>query len=119
MAASVGPVYFIGMTLASTQLWTVDCASSCSVMVTLFFLPAGPVVRVSLIQSNSDFESTMPRFSVTSLTLWTPGTLRTWFSFSLPLRYSATVISVPMPETSEKPPNVWPPSKLTMKLKAP
>ena len=74
-------------------------------MVTLFFLPSGPLVRVSLIQSNSDFESTMPRLSVTSLTLCTPGTLRTWFSFSLPLRYSATVISVPIPETSENPPN--------------
>jgi hypothetical protein len=83
-------------------------------MVTLFFLPPGPFVRVSLIQSNSDFESTMPRLSVTSLTLWTPGTLRTWFSFSFPLRYSATVISVPMPETSENPPNVSFPSKLTV-----
>ena len=31
----------------------------------------------------------MPRLSVTSLTLCMPGTLRTWFSFSLPLRYSA------------------------------
>ena len=44
-------------------------------MVTLFLLPAGPLVRVSLIQSNSDFESTMPRLSVTSLTLCTPGDL--------------------------------------------
>ncbi|MCY1384410.1 hypothetical protein D9M69_726640 [compost metagenome] len=55
----------------------------------------------------------MPRFKVTSDTLWMPATLRTWFSFSLPLRYSATVTSVPMPLTSEKPPKTSPPSKFT------
>ena len=53
----------------------------------------------------------MPRLSVTSLTLCSPVILRTWFSFSLPLRYSATVISVPMPEHSGNPaagPSVFP-----------
>jgi hypothetical protein len=42
---------------------------------------------------------------------------------SLPLRYSAMVISVPRPDTSEKPPSGWSspmgPLRLTRKLKAP
>ncbi|TLD45960.1 MAG: hypothetical protein FAZ92_01794 [Accumulibacter sp.] len=83
------------------------------------FCAAGPAVRVSSIHAQRLSKLTMPRFSVTSLTLCTPATLRTWFSLSLPARYSATVTSVPIPETSEKPPNSSPPSKLTTKLKAP
>ena len=73
-----------------------------------------------MIHSNRSFELTMPRLSVTSPTLCTPAIFRTWFSRSLPLRYSATVISVPMPETSEKPPKGSSlPSNSTTKLKAP
>ena len=37
-----------------------------------------------------------PRFRVTSVALFKPVILRTLFSFSLPLRYSATVTSMPM-----------------------
>src|SRR5690242_21620946 len=44
-----------------------------------------------------------PRFSVTSVALLRPVILRTEFSFSLPLRYSATVTSIPMLEHSWKP----------------
>ncbi|MND02765.1 hypothetical protein D3C83_222630 [compost metagenome] len=67
-----------------------------------------------MIQSNSDFELMMPRLPVTSPAVCMPPTLRVWFSFSLPLRYSATLISLPMPEISEKPPRISPPSNSTM-----
>ena len=60
-----------------------------------------------------------PRFSVTSVDLFSPVILRTLFSFSLPLRYSATVTSMPMPLTSWKPasgPSVLPVPRSTRKL---
>ena len=44
-----------------------------------------------------------PRFSVTSVDLFSPVIFRTLFSCSLPLRYSDTVTSMPMPLTSWKP----------------
>src|SRR5262245_66543224 len=64
----------------------------------------------------------MPRLRVTSETLCTPGIFCTWFSGSLPLRYSDTVISVVSPETSENPPSGLTasrgPLRFTRKLKA-
>src|SRR4051812_46937470 len=60
-----------------------------------------------------------PRLSVTSETLLSPVILRTEFSLSLPLRYSATVTSMPMFEHSWKPasgPSVSPVPRSTRKL---
>ena len=53
LAASVGPVYFIGITPREHPALHRACASSRSVMVTPSSCAAGPVVRVCLIQSNS------------------------------------------------------------------
>src|SRR5690606_24056171 len=89
-AASVGPVYFIGMQPRSTQVRTGLRASSIIVIATVF-CAAGPSVRDCWIQAHRLSKLTMPRLQVTSLTLWMPATLRTWFSLSLPARYSAKI----------------------------
>src|SRR5215212_11660509 len=60
-----------------------------------------------------------PRLSVTSVALFMPVILRTLFSFSLPLRYSATVTSMPTLLISWNPasgPAVTPSPRLTRKL---
>jgi hypothetical protein len=60
-----------------------------------------------------------PRFIVTSVDLLSPVILRTLLSFSFPLRYSATVTSMPMPLTSWKPasvPSLLPVPRSTRKL---
>ena len=79
--------------------------------------------RVALSQSNRRRSPITPRLSVTSSVVLVFGTLRTWFSLSLPLRYSEYFTSLPSPLTSEKPPTIWssPPAlpSCTMKLKAP
>src|SRR5436305_14087817 len=61
----------------------------------------------------------IPRFSVTSLTRVRPGSLRTLFSFSLPLRYSITSTVMPISLHSWNPasgPSVWPVPRSTRKL---
>ena len=62
----------------------------------------------------------MPRLRVTSSVVLMLAILRTWFSLSLPLRYSAYFTSLPAPVKSAKPPAISssPPvsPSLTMKL---
>ncbi len=60
-----------------------------------------------------------PRLSVTSVALFIPVIFMTVFSLALPLRYSATVTSMPMFEHSWKPasgPSVVPVPRSTRKL---
>src|SRR5215472_11230088 len=52
------------------------------------------------IQSHKDESRVMPRLRVMSVTLFKPGSLRTEFCVSVPLRYSTTSISTSRPETS-------------------
>src|SRR5207244_2927952 len=92
LAASVGPVYFDGTTPPSVHFCTGVPPSSRRVITTVR-LAATLCTCVCVIQSHRSVELTMPRLSVTSPTLCTPGTLRTWLGRSLPLRYSAMVIS--------------------------
>src|SRR5678815_205021 len=61
----------------------------------------------------------MPRFSVTSVALFSPVILIGLFSFELPLRYSLTATSVEIALTSWKPargPSVLPSPRSTRKL---
>src|SRR5580700_1485410 len=69
------------------------------------------------IQSHKDESRVMPRLRVMSVTLFKPGSLRTEFCASLPLRYSTTSISTSRPETSLND-AVWMPSISTRKLHA-
>src|SRR5215510_3473410 len=64
----------------------------------------------------------MPRFIVTSVNFESPAILRTLFSFSLPLRYSASTTVISMGLHAWKPasgPSVTPSPRSTRKLNCP
>src|SRR5204862_922324 len=78
-----------------------------------------PPLRIWSSHSSRLSEPMTPRFRVTSVALLRPVILRTLFSFSLPVRYSATVTSMPTLLHSWKPawgPSVTPVPRSTRKL---
>ena len=82
---------------SSFQVHTTALRSSFwSWMTTVRAVPWLPL-RMSLIQAYRLSAPMIPRLSVTSAAFVKPVSLRTLFSLSLPLRYSVTATSIPMP----------------------